>query len=115
MTPRPWNHNIHYHDLIMSSVTPDCQRALDVGCGQGLLSRRLAQCCRAVVAIDVDRDVIARASVNNGMEACIKFVEGDVMTYPFSDDSFDLITAVATLHHLQLEPALVRFRNLLRP
>jgi SAM-dependent methyltransferase len=36
------------------------------------------------------------------------------MTYPFGDDSFDLITAVATLHHLPLRPALARFRSLLR-
>lgn len=35
------------------------------------------------------------------------------MTHPFAADSFDLITAVATLHHLPLRPALARFRNLL--
>ena len=48
-------------------------------------------------------------------EMRITFVEADVMTHPFSGDSFDLITAVATLHHLPLRPALARFRNLLRP
>jgi hypothetical protein len=36
------------------------------------------------------------------------------MTHPFVVDSFDLITAVATLHHLPLRPALTRFRSLLR-
>jgi ubiquinone/menaquinone biosynthesis C-methylase UbiE len=110
-----WNHNIHYHDFILSLARPDCRRALDVGCGQGLLARQLAQHCREVVAIDIDRDTISQAKASGGPEARIKFVEGDVMTYPFSDDSFDLITAVATLHHLQLRPALARFQKLLRP
>jgi trans-aconitate methyltransferase len=42
------------------------------------------------------------------------FVEGDVMTHPFPNDSFDLIAAVAVLHHLPLGLALTRFQNLLR-
>ena len=37
------------------------------------------------------------------------------MTYPFPDESFDLIALVATIHHLQLRPALVRLRGLLKP
>jgi len=37
-------------------------------------------------------------------EGRITFVEGDVMTRPFDHDSFDLITAVAILHHLPLNP-----------
>lgn len=112
---RPWNHNIHYHDLVLKSAPPGCRRALDVGCGQGLLARRLAQLCQEVIAIDIDHDAISRTSVGDGLEARVKFVEGDVMTYPFSDNSFELIASVATLHHLQLRPALARFRKLLMP
>ena len=37
------------------------------------------------------------------------------MSYAFDGESFDCITAVASLHHLPLEPALVRFRDLLKP
>ena len=37
------------------------------------------------------------------------------MTYAFADGSFDAIVSIATLHHLPLEPALARFRDLLRP
>jgi SAM-dependent methyltransferase len=115
MSLRPWNHNIHYHDLVLAAAAPGCRRALDVGCGHGLLARRLAQHCQQVIAIDKDRDVISRARAGGDREGRIKFVEGDVMTYPFPEDNFELIAAVATLHHLQLQPALARFRKLLMP
>jgi SAM-dependent methyltransferase len=116
MMDRPWNHNIHYHKLVLRSL-PTCRhRALDVGCGQGQLARELAQHCEEVIAIDVDHETIARARTAAArLSVRATFIEGDVMTHPFSDSSFDFITAVATLHHLEIRPALTRFRNLLRP
>jgi len=109
-----WNHNIHYHDVVLRAVPTNCRRALEVGCGQGLLARQLARQCEQVVAIDVDRDALSGGAAMSAAEARIEFVEGDVMTHPFSGGSFDLVTAVATLHHLPLKPALARFRSLLR-
>lgn len=115
MPARGWNRNIHYHDLVLGSIPPGCQTALDAGCGEGLLTQRLADRCAQVVGIDKDRDVLARARSAAIQTARVAFIEGDVMTHPFDAESFDLITAVATLHHMPLGPALVRFRSLLRP
>jgi hypothetical protein len=36
-----WNHNSHYHDLLLAAVPPGCRRALDVGCGLGTFARKL--------------------------------------------------------------------------
>lgn len=113
MDQTEWNHNIHYHDLVLRSVPPRCRRALDVGCGAGLLARKLAARCDHVIAIDSDRDVLARARIVPGSSARVTFVEGDIMTHPFPNGSFDLITAVAALHHLPLSTALTRLRDLL--
>jgi ubiquinone/menaquinone biosynthesis C-methylase UbiE len=113
MPDSPWNHSIQYHHLVLSAVPQGCQRALDVGCGQGLLARQLTARCQEVIAIDRDHEVLSRARACC-LEPRVTLVEGDVMTHPFAVDSFDLITAVATLHHLPLRPALTRFRNLLR-
>ncbi len=33
-----WSHNIHYHPLILSAVPAGCERALEVGCGEGILA-----------------------------------------------------------------------------
>ena len=110
----PWNRNIHYHDAVLEVVPQGCRLALDVGCGQGFLSRRLAQHCEQVFAIDHDTDVLARAVASTPSMARITYMQGDVMTYPLPEGSFDLVTAVAALHHLPLRPALVRFKSLLK-
>jgi len=111
----PWNHNIHYHDLVLRAVPAQCRRALDVGRGAGLLTRRLAPYCGDVVGIDTDRDAVAQARAASAGCGSIEFIEGDAMAHPFAESSFDFIAVVAALHHLPLRPALTRFRALLRP
>src|SRR5258706_15966784 len=50
----PWNHNLHYHRVIIDVIAADCQRALDIGCGQGALTRRLRPLVPEVTGIDRD-------------------------------------------------------------
>ena len=109
-----WNHNTHYHDIVLDSVPPNCRRALDVGCGEGLLARRLVQRCEEVLALDLDAAVLVRAAANSA-EPRIAFRQGDVMTDDLAREGFDFISVVAALHHLPLRPALERFRELLKP
>jgi SAM-dependent methyltransferase len=111
---RPWNRNIHYHRLVLDAVPPKCLRALDVGCGDGLLASELAERCGEVIAIDVDAPTLARARAGHARPN-LSFVEGDVMNNGFADGSVDFIASIATLHHLPLAPALERFTQLLRP
>jgi len=110
-----WNHNIHYHRLILDSVPAGARAALEVGCGEGMLARRLCRIVPNVVAIDVDQSSLdlARAQVMPG--ANIDYVCGDFLTYPFVPSSFDVIGSVATLHHMDAAAALGRMRDLLRP
>jgi 2-polyprenyl-3-methyl-5-hydroxy-6-metoxy-1,4-benzoquinol methylase len=115
MPGRPWNHNIHYHPLVLHATPSRCERALDVGCGRGFLARELAERCAHVVAIDADEDTLAQARGSGNAAGRIEYVLGDVIRYPFPHESFDLIAAVATLHHVPLVPALKRFSDLLRP
>jgi 2-polyprenyl-3-methyl-5-hydroxy-6-metoxy-1,4-benzoquinol methylase len=110
-----WNRNNHYHRLVLQALPRDCRRALDVGCGTGLLARRLADRCGEVVAIDADAGTLSRAQAASGSGTPIAFVRGDVLTYAFDDGSFDVISAVAVLHHVPLEAALARLKRLLRP
>jgi len=94
----------------VSAIPAGCRRALDVGCGTGGFARVLAEKCEQVDAIDRDADVIARA---RGGER-VSLICGDVMTYPL-EPGYDLITAIASLHHLPLVPAVERLTSLLAP
>jgi len=109
-----WNHNIHYHDLLLRAVPPNCQVALDAGCGQGVFARKLAKYSQQVIAIDADSEGLSCARAASFAERSIAYVEGDVLSYAFSEDSFDYVAALASLHHLPLRQAINRFRELLR-
>jgi SAM-dependent methyltransferase len=109
-----WNHNLHYHALIVGVVPAGCARALDVGCGEGTLTRRLRTLVPEVTGIDLHEESIGQAQ-SHPAAGDIKYLVGDVLSYPFEPGSFDLVTAVASLHHMEAPVALARFQDLLAP
>jgi SAM-dependent methyltransferase len=111
---RRWNHNLHYHPLILGAVPEGCQRALDVGCGEGILARELRRIVPHVAAIDLHQPSILLARRQDA-GAGIDYLVGDFLTYRFEPASFDLVASVAALHHMDARVALSRMCNLLRP
>jgi len=111
-----WNHNIHYHSMLLRAVPANAQSILDVGCDEGTLTRELARRAPTVVGIDTDTDQrsIDEAERQVGT-ARVDYVVGDFLTHPFNAESFDFIASVATLHHMDATTALTRMRALLRP
>lgn len=109
-----WNHNIHYHQLIERALPKGCESVLDVGCGEGVLARQLRRAVPEVVGIDLDERSILLAQQQSSSDE-IRFVVGDVLTYPFEPASFGAVTSVATLHHLDARAGLKRMAELLRP
>jgi 2-polyprenyl-3-methyl-5-hydroxy-6-metoxy-1,4-benzoquinol methylase len=107
-----WNHNIHYHRLVLDAVPVDARSALDVGTGNGLLAADLRQRVPEVAAIDVDDAVLdaAREEVDG-----VEWILGDVMSHRF-EQTFEVVASVATLHHLpDLTSALRRLAGLTSP
>ncbi|MFC7788275.1 class I SAM-dependent methyltransferase [Microbacterium sp. MAHUQ-60] len=108
-----WNHNIHYHRLILDAVPAAARTALDVGTGNGLLAADLHRRVPHVTGLDTDSGVLdsARREVEG-----VRWLQGDVMTYPFAEAQFDVVASVATLHHLpDLDAALRRLAMLTAP
>ncbi len=112
-TSECWNHNTHYHRFIPRWAPPPWGRALDVGCGEGLLTRRLAPFAAEVAGIDADAAMIARARELAPPNAT--YVHGDVLAVDRAGALFDLVTCVATLHHLPLAEGLARLRAAVAP
>lgn len=108
-----WNHNIHYHPLILEAVPAHARTALDVGTGDGLLAVDLRERVPHVVGIDTDADVLTRARAAGDD---IAWVRGDATQAPFPLASFDVVASVATLHHLpDLADGLRRLSALVAP
>jgi 2-polyprenyl-3-methyl-5-hydroxy-6-metoxy-1,4-benzoquinol methylase len=112
--PRRWNHNIHYHPLVLSAIPAGCERALDVGCGEGMLARELRRVVPQVTAIDADGPIISAARQQDAGTG-VEYLHGDFLSYEFEPASFGAIVCVATLHHVDATAALDRMRLLLRP
>lgn len=112
---KDWNHNIYYHKIILHAVPKPCLSALDIGCGNGLLTRKLASYCDYVIGIDLNTKILSIAKEYPSAHENITYIEGDVMSYLFKNSSFNLIALVATLHHLPLHAALQRLQELLAP
>lgn len=137
-----WNHNIHYHPRILGAIPDGAKSALDVGCGEGTLARELRRVVPHVTGVDRDPAGIAQArdhaaaaagapgtaGANDAPDAGaaddagdagdagdIVYIEGDFLTHPFEPASFDVVTSVATLHHMDAAAGLTRMRDLLAP
>jgi ubiquinone/menaquinone biosynthesis C-methylase UbiE len=111
-----WNHNVHYQPLILNAVPPGCPTALDVGCGDGMLVGRLAECCAEVTGIDRDPRMIARARETRARQPSrITFIEADFLAREFPEASFDFVCANTSLHHMDFTAALTTMARLLRP
>jgi 2-polyprenyl-3-methyl-5-hydroxy-6-metoxy-1,4-benzoquinol methylase len=67
-----------------------------------------------VVAIDRDAPSIDRAR-HRAHAGGVEFVTGDFLDYQLPTDSFDLVASIAVLHHVEMETALRRMRELVRP
>jgi SAM-dependent methyltransferase len=89
----------------IAASTPPGGRILEVGCGPGLLSARLAQTHGLeVIGLDLDPAQIKLAWANAlgssvGAGRRPSFVVGDVAALPFDDGSFDVVISTFSLHH----------------
>jgi ubiquinone/menaquinone biosynthesis C-methylase UbiE len=79
----------------------ECDRLLDVGCGTGELSRRLADRGIDVVGLDSSREMIGRARERHGAVDGLRFVRGDARDLTAaleSEQAFDAVFSNAALH-----------------
>ena len=110
-----WNHNSAYHGWILDQAEEVRGRALDVGCGDGLLVDRLSPVCAQVTGIDADPAAIERASARVAGRGNVTLLGGSFLEADLPTGGFELVTFVASLHHLDLRAALRCGAALLAP
>ena len=92
-------------------------KALDLGCGTGVVTLALARAGFDVVGVDHSPEMLElgrRKLAEAGVEATLE--TGDVRALVFADEEFDCVTIQGLLHHLEeLEPCLREAVRVLRP
>jgi 2-polyprenyl-3-methyl-5-hydroxy-6-metoxy-1,4-benzoquinol methylase len=117
--------NSRYESLVLDAIPAACKRAVDGGCGNGGLTRDLrARGIPSVLGIDSDGPCIQRCK-DHPEAGDICYLVGDLLTSELEQTSlaqaglaqasFDLVSAVASLHHMDVRSGLIRLRSLVAP
>lgn len=88
---------VYFRDVDLSSL--DGKIGLDAGCGKGRYTRFLAAHLGATVALDGSSAVEAAARNLAGLPSVL-VVKSDLRAAPFAPGSFDFISSLGVLHHL---------------
>lgn len=69
---------------------------LDLGCGTGFVMKKAAKYFKKIYGIDISEKMVNNIKLLPNM----KVFTGDIANLPFGNDSFDVVTSVAVLHHI---------------
>lgn len=106
-------------DMISRAIPLGNGDVLDIGCGEGVMTRRLAGAGARVTGIEVeapDVERAARASAEAGAD--LSFAVGRAEDLPFADGAFDAVVMLKSLHHVPpplMGRALEEVARVLRP
>ena len=95
---------------------PPAGRILELGCGQGLRTLRMAELYPRAEVIGIDRSSELLESASTASSGRASFLEADLYELPFADESFDFVYSRLVFMHLS-DPlrALRSIRRVLRP
>jgi SAM-dependent methyltransferase len=103
------------HRTLLEHLPANAARALDVGCGDGLLTRAIAQRGIRVLGIDLSPRMIALARARTDPAARAEYRVADVMTGDIPEKPFDVVLSVNTVHHVALGDIVPRLASLVAP
>lgn len=90
-----WIGETEYRLVLSELASPSEGRLLDVGCGTGWFTRRLAALPNLqVTGLDLDPEFLAFA---RGHDPRSTYLQADALALPFADNSFDYVLSVAAL------------------
>jgi SAM-dependent methyltransferase len=94
-----------FRDAFFDAIVPaPGRRTLELGCGEGRVTRDLTQRGHQVVALDISATLVTAASAADPFGV---YVLGDAAALPFADGSFDLVVAYNSLMDVDDMPAAV--------
>lgn len=101
--------------FLLRHVPANAKRALDVGCGDGSLTRALAGRGIATLGIDASPRMIELARTFAQGNPVLEYRTGDVTTDEPPPPVFDVAVSVSMAHHVSLEQAVNYLRAAIAP
>lgn len=102
-------------DILASLIKGEPRRVLDVGSGSGFLSRQLVERVAQLDAVDFSEEMLEKArSLPNGDNPRIRWLYGRVEDVTL-DPPYGLVMAGESLHWMDWDIVLPRFREVLMP
>jgi 2-polyprenyl-6-hydroxyphenyl methylase/3-demethylubiquinone-9 3-methyltransferase len=106
----PW-----LQERMLERLGPGPHDVLDVGCGAGFLTNPLAQAGHNVSGLDAAHEALSVARAHD-LTGRVDYRQGDALSMPYSDASFDVVAAMDFLEHVeQPERAIGEMARVLRP
>jgi ubiquinone/menaquinone biosynthesis C-methylase UbiE len=106
--------NYSIYRTALASLAAPHQRIVDVGCGTGLMSLKLAATGRQVLGVDLSSAMIEHARSRSS--ARLEFLQADAENLPLESASFDAVVNLISFHHYpNPDRALAEFRRVFRP
>ena len=86
-------------------LNPEAKRVMDLGCGGGNYAVKVSSYLPDVdcTLVDLSANMLAKAKerVSENISGSVEIVQGDYREVVFEENSYDVITAGTTLHHLR--------------
>jgi SAM-dependent methyltransferase len=80
-------------------------RVLEVGCGEGYGTARLASCAEQIIGIDYDALTVGHAAASYPQA---RFVRGNLAALPVPSESIDVLATLQVIEHVWNHPEFVR-------
>jgi SAM-dependent methyltransferase len=90
-----------YDSLLSMLPRRPYRNALDIGCGRGALTRKLAPFTMHILGMDVSIEAINQARTLSSDHPNVTYAQGDLIDGSLSEASFDLIVLADTLYYIQ--------------
>jgi SAM-dependent methyltransferase len=109
--PDYWDHSQQYQNYLLKHVIGNINTGLDVGCGTGEFTNKLALKCKRAIGIDISKVMIEEAKIRS-KNANVDFYNIDVDVFlNTSNEKYDVIISIATFHHLNMERTLTLLKE----
>jgi 23S rRNA (adenine-N6)-dimethyltransferase len=81
------------HLIDLSSIGPD-DTVVEIGPGKGIITDRLAQCCRRVIAIEKDRALADRLRCRYAAQPHVVIHTGDFLAFPLPESPYNVFASI---------------------